>query len=1177
VPRRQRHDLTGRGRAETRFAKRIAAAFTLNGSPASDRPDALRAEADPLGALQAQVRAIILDRQHPDTGLLPASTAVTVHGDYTDAWVRDNVYSILAVWALSCAFERAGRAGADTLREPVIKLMRGLLVAMMRQSAKVERFKHDQRPLDALHAKYDTQRGEPVVGDADWGHLQLDATALYVLMLAQMSAGGLALVQTLDEAAFVQNLVHYLAKAYRTPDYGIWERGHKRNEGRAELNASSLGMAKAALEAIRGFDPLPGQCPPVQVVEDDIAHAREALEALLPRESASKETDAALLSVVGFPAFAVDDAALAARTRALVLSKLQGRYGCKRFLRDGHQTVLEDHARLHYEPGELSRFEGIESEWPLFFTYLLIESALKGPVADSGTPRSLRSLPPEGAESTRERPVVDSGPPRSLRSLPPEGAESTRERPVVDSGNHEEASDWRKRLDDLAVDRDGQRLLPELYVVPAAAVEAERAHPRSQQRVPNANVPLVWAQSLYFVGALLHDGLLEPRDIDPLGRSRAATPAAQQVQLLLLAEDALLQARLAVHGLTAPTPDQLAPVQLVDAPQLVAAMAHVGRCEALGLSGRPPHPVGGLTTAFLFEYGEGDASGRALCVAPFARPHAFHLALDNRLLIDHLATDVAYLRRHWRHGGAPVLVLPVSTLMLEPPGRDELISHLQVIARGDAPGITLARWPDLLPRLARRRLEGLAPGLRVASSSAPPVDTLPAWEEAATRPLTPSRAAAIDAEHDEQALHALLAESRNPYEQAELVTALWRLEGRDAQGAWRALAQALHARACRSRRWGVVRRMAGVLGLHEDALEDALEDAVAQIVLRGKRLALGRGFAAGSVVDRTLGGREVAAILDAHGDDDPRERALTLEFVLLLGMLIKADASLFAGTLTLQPAQSMRLLAGWLAREHGLGAAEAFDHLLDLSPNAILGRLREVLRHEREMTRALRRQRLLHRLHSAGALVEVEFPPVTEPPGEFTGGWAAWRETTGAIGRVPAGFHERVWALLQHCDALVIGSEFDPASRLDSAVARADSTPGERAFALQVDELLHRIAEPAYRQLCVETLLALSDIARANPGLRFDGPLVLDGLIASAVALGRPTSAADRKVDDEADAEDDSAAMAGAWQAFLASPPNRVGELVMAALARLLVPADARAALPATVRSITVSAPGPTP
>jgi phosphorylase kinase alpha/beta subunit len=45
------------------------------------------------------IESVILTRQHPVTGLLPASTAVTIHGDYTDAWVRDNVYSIYAVGA----------------------------------------------------------------------------------------------------------------------------------------------------------------------------------------------------------------------------------------------------------------------------------------------------------------------------------------------------------------------------------------------------------------------------------------------------------------------------------------------------------------------------------------------------------------------------------------------------------------------------------------------------------------------------------------------------------------------------------------------------------------------------------------------------------------------------------------------------------------------------------------------------------------------------------------------------------------------------------------------------------------------------------------------------------------------------------------------------------------------
>ena len=62
---------------------------------------------------------------------------------------------------------------------------------------------------------------------------------------------------------------------------------------------------------------------------------------MLPRESLSKETDAALLTVVGFPAFAVEDVPLPRKTRDEVMSKLGGNYGCKRFLRDGYRNPKE--------------------------------------------------------------------------------------------------------------------------------------------------------------------------------------------------------------------------------------------------------------------------------------------------------------------------------------------------------------------------------------------------------------------------------------------------------------------------------------------------------------------------------------------------------------------------------------------------------------------------------------------------------------------------------------------------------------------------------------------------------------------------------------------------------------------------------------------------------------------
>ena len=62
---------------------------------------------------------------------------------------------------------------------------------MLRQTDKVELFKKQQRTSDCLHSKYSAKNKAIVVGDNDWGHLQIDAISLYILLLAQMTASGL--------------------------------------------------------------------------------------------------------------------------------------------------------------------------------------------------------------------------------------------------------------------------------------------------------------------------------------------------------------------------------------------------------------------------------------------------------------------------------------------------------------------------------------------------------------------------------------------------------------------------------------------------------------------------------------------------------------------------------------------------------------------------------------------------------------------------------------------------------------------------------------------------------------------------------------------------------------------------------------------------------------------------
>jgi len=339
---------------------------------------------------------------------------------------------------------------ADELEHATVKCMRGLLFSMIQQSDKVELFKNTQRLDHALHAKYNTNTGATVVADDAWGHLQIDATSLYLLMLAQMTASGLQIIFTLDEVHFVQNLVFYIERAYRTPDYGIWERGNKMNHGMPELNSSSIGMALAALQAIKNvnlFGARGGPTSVIHVLPDEITRNTTTLYSALPRESNSKEVDAAVLAVISFPAFAVSDKSIVDKTRNEIIKKLGGRYGCKRFLRDGHQTVLENTSRLHYEALELNVFQGIECEWPLFFTYLILDGLFRD--------------------------------------------------------DKEQVEEYRKKLDDVLQQSDilglgsnsSMRLVPELFIVPKELIEAEKEVPGSQERYSNENVPLGYLNS----------------------------------------------------------------------------------------------------------------------------------------------------------------------------------------------------------------------------------------------------------------------------------------------------------------------------------------------------------------------------------------------------------------------------------------------------------------------------------------------------------------------------------------------------------------------------------------------------------------------------------------------------------------------------------------------------------
>ena len=1043
-----------------------------------------------LQSLDSAIERVVLSRQHPITGLLPASTAHTVHGNYGDAWVRDCVYSIQCVWGLALAHRRLHGGTTSRsweLEQRVLALMRGLLNSMMRQAPKVERFKKTLHPLDALHAKYDTASGDTVVPDNGWGHLQLDATSLFLLQLAQLTRGGMTVVRSRHEADFVQNLVYYVARAYRIPDYGIWERGDKGNHGLPERNASSIGMAKAALEALEGLDLFGSNgdgSVRVQIPQGSVVRLRRALQGLLPRESASKESDSACLSIVGYPAWAIEDRDLVTRTVERIRRDLGGPYGYKRFLRDGHQTVVEDVSRLHYERDELATFEGIESEWPLFLAYELITACCE------------------------ER--------------------------------WDDARQWHARLKPLAVEQNGEHLYPELYVVPADRLDAERQQPGSQLRHANDNVPLLWTQSLTWLGEMLLGGLLLPEDLDPCGRRLPTDLGTDQVLVALIPATREHAQILRDQGIPVSEPAGGA-IRIQASTALRQHLRPVGANAGLGLSGHPPMRMESAVTARFYRKGD-----QTMAFPPSVlEDDTFYLADDPSQLVESVLNELHLLQRHWKGSGSPLLLIPIGEAVFQR-SPDTVLALAERLSEGEIDGIKVqfapldalasqGQWVDLPTdhRRAGHSETSDEPGIAATSLLQASTDL---------GDLTAAQEQELDDISAEELCERLWS-STSLREQAEVLELLERQLGPKAQlqapdrsdVGLHSLTEEIYRRGLQQQDWSVVRRCAGVLHLVHPQLEDALIDLLA----RQKTVVVGRNYSTESSLTAPVGSGTIASLMRRTCGRDARESSLQQELLLAVDGLARRQPQLLKGTLTLQLGQLLLLLTSELAAEGQCSQDEAFEMLCSEPPHAIGLRLRTVLADLEHARASLQRKEQLHL--SGSVKWAVPAPQDEQPSG---GDWLQHRVRLGSLQRVPKDFHAGIWSLLEHCRGLVIGDKLERRNRLTSALL-LEKTPGERNFAVQVEHLLGRIEAPEYRQLCSECLLSLMAFTDANPEVRFDDDIALDVVIGHAVRVGWSLSHPELDPSQYADHK------AAAWDQFYRSSPARCRHWQIAALREL--------------------------
>jgi len=977
-----------------------------------------------LERLYIEIEAVILSRQNPVTGLLPASTAINTHGDYTDAWVRDNVYSIICAWTLGLAYKRMGDPHrSDHLLQATTKLMRGLLQSMMRQSHKVEAFKYSLNNQDALHAKYDTASGLPVVADDAWGHLQIDATSLYLLMLAQMSASGLRIVCTPDEVDFIQNLVYYISSAYRTPDYGIWERGNKVNNGKTEINASSVGMAKAALQALDGFN-LFGKHGDkrgvVHVIADGISLARTTLASLLPRESVSKETDSALLSIIGFPAFAVGKETLATQTRDTILTKLGGNYGCKRFLWDGHQTVLEESSRIYYEHAELVNFANVESEWPLFFTYLYITALF------------------DGSEAT--------------------------------------AKHYRKKLESLMVHKDGFGLLPELYYLALENIEEEKKNPRSQPRLPNENIPLVWAQSLYLTGLILDEGLVSTDDLDPLKMRRRSTRFIKaNVALVVLAENDAIKQQLASHGVIAESLQDIKPMGVVSASGLMEVYAHVGENRSLGLTGRPRRRAQSLATSQTYEIN----NKVYLSLNWLQTEREDYRLYDAHWAVASITREIQFIRKHWLSHEVAVFTLMMNERLSKIPNAEilfEAIRNLQLRTEFEYVGYASANLAYRASRVNSLTIPYThIPSISLATQKSTAIQPEFTWKPK-------------DLVADAGLILEKFASESDIFIYRKLVSFIKdrglsdNIGAKGAEISLEEFIKELFQRAQQANYWLVSRYCFATLNY---TLID-LSDSLTLLAARNLIIGVGDNNHTEIKIDQSFSNTQ---FFDSVHQifPDLMERTLVQELLSAIGSTIRSDPQLFEGLHSVQLRNFMLLCA----MDKGDAEDVSLMEWIGLqSPGQLRKKIRNILTSRKKVFSQGINHVTPYKIHHQST-PENDNPMLSDA---MDTDWLEWRTARGLITHFDSNYLKDIWYSLMCARALIFGLDGSSCA-LDCEMTRSSMTPGEDSFAHLIDQMTHQLHPAYYKSAVVEALYAFTQFCIARPEIRFHQPLIFRDIL----------------------------------------------------------------------------------
>ncbi|VDO20549.1 unnamed protein product [Haemonchus placei] len=334
------------------------------------------------------------------------------------------------------------------------------------------------------------------------------------------------------------------------------------------------------------------------------------------------------------------------------------------------------------------------------------------------------------------------------------------------------------------------------------------------------------------------------------------------------------------------------------------------------------------------------------------------------------------------------------------------------------------------------------------------------------------------------------------------------------------LMEEVYTKSCECRLWALVRLTAGLLGKR---LEE-LGKAVTHLLVRQKQITVGLPSKKEEAITSPKTNEELKEIMHRAYSDDPNAFTLSQEIIVALGSLVRTEPKLFVEMFRLRIGLIIQVLASELARIRKLSAADAAENLMTISPfelksmlfSLLSGRLLEEFvddcdaaketrtgigsfRRHIEERKSLRKSTRSIPERTIEEVEEEEDEELAEDDFQF-GIWLRHRRIDGALNRVPNNFYATLW---------------DTVNRLPHGVRINDTilhwgltqemTRREMKFALEVEQVLNRIAEPEYREMVVEVLWLLGRLDRLvqsdQPNIPRDRPLDIDVLLRKANEL----------------------------------------------------------------------------